>query len=386
MSLRLRIALALGLAAAACKDKTQPPAPPAAAAADTILVGEVGSMTGQEATFGTSSDRGIRLALADLNAAGGVKGKKLVVKALDDEGKPEEAATAATKLVNADHVVALLGEVASTRSLFMADVAQRSQVPMVSPSSTNPKVTEKGDYIFRVCFIDPFQGEVMAKFARGTLKFDKVAILRDVRNDYSVGLANYFAETFKKLGGTIVGDESYSAGDVDFRAQLTKLKQTAAQGILVPGYYTDVALIARQSRELGMAQVLLGGDGWDSPKLYEMGGAALDGAYFSNHYSMDDPSPRVARFIADYKKAYGGELPDSLAAQAYDAAGVLADAMKRAADLSGPAIRDALAQTKAYAGVTGDISIDEKRNARKPAVVLKIVPGGKYQFIEKINP
>ncbi len=359
---------------------------PAASAGDTILVGEVGSMTGAEATFGTSSDNGIRLAVKELNAAGGIKGKKLAVKVLDDEGKPEEAATAVTKLITSDHVAAILGEVASTRSLFMADVAQRLQVPMVSPSSTNPKVTEKGDFIFRTCFIDPFQGEVIAKFAKTNLKVDKVAILRDVRNDYSVGLANFFTDTFKKEGGTIVGDESYSAGDVDFRAQLTKLKGLSPQALIIPGYYTDVALIARQARELGINVPMLGGDGWDSPKLTEMGGVAIEGSYFVNHYSVEDPSPRVQGFIAKYKAAAGGQVPDSLAAQAYDTMLVLADAMKRAKDLSGPAVRDALAATKDFPGVTGDITIDDKRNARKAAVVLKIAPGGKYEFVQKILP
>jgi branched-chain amino acid transport system substrate-binding protein len=357
-------------------------------AADTgaIKVGEVGSMTGTEATFGTSSHNGIQLATNEVNAAGGIKGKQLQVIALDDEGKPEEAATAATRLISSEHVVALLGEVASTRSLFMAPKAQAAKVPMVSPSSTNEKVTAIGDYIFRACFIDPFQGYVMAKFATETLKLKKAAILRDVRNDYSVGLAKVFNENFTKMGGQIVDNESYSSGDVDFKAQLTNIKGANPQALYVPGYYTDVGLIARQAREVGLTVPMLGGDGWDSEKLYEIGGPALEGSYFSNHYSVDDPSPRIQEFVAKFKKAYGGQLPDSLAAQAYDAAGMLYDAMKRAKDVSGPSIRDALAQTKDYRGVTGDITLDEKRNPLKPAVVLRIAKGGKYEFSGRVQP
>ncbi len=329
-------------------------------------------MTGTEATFGTSSHNGIQLATNEVNGAGGIKGRQIVVIALDDQGKPEEAATAATRLISSEHVVALLGEVASTRSLFMAPKAQAAKVPMVSPSSTNEKVTAVGDYIFRACFIDPFQGYVMAKFATDTLKLKKAAILRDVRNDYSVGLAKVFNDNFTKLGGQIVDNQSYSSGDVDFKAQLTNIKSAAPQALYIPGYYTDVGLIARQAREVGLTVPLLGGDGWDSEKLYEIGGTALEGSYFSNHYSVDDPSPRIQEFVAKFKKAYGGQVPDSLAAQAYDAAGMLYDAMKRANDVSGPAIRDALAQTKDYRGVTGDITMDDKRNATKPAVVLRV--------------
>ncbi len=351
-----------------------------------IVVGEVGSMTGTEATFGTSSDRGIQLHVSEVNAEGGIKGRQVTVIALDDEGKPEEAATAATRLIASEHVTALLGEVASTRSLFMAPKAQAAKVPMVTPSSTNEKVTKVGDYIFRACFIDPFQGYVMAKFATGTLKLNKAAVLKDVRNDYSVGLAKVFIDNFKKMGGQITDEESFSNGDVDFKAQLTNIKNSNPEALYVPGYYTDVGLIARQARDVGFTGPLLGGDGWDSEKLYEIGGDALLGCYFSNHYSVDDPSPRIQQFVARFKKAYGGQLPDSLAAQAYDAAGMLFDAMKRATDLSGPAIRDALAQTKNYPGVTGDITMDQNRNPLKPAVVLKIGKGGRYEFAGRVMP
>jgi branched-chain amino acid transport system substrate-binding protein len=374
------------IALAACKSKEQGSGMTSAGATGPIVVGEVGSMTGTEATFGTSSDRGIQLAVGETNAAGGIKGRQVQIIALDDEGKPEEAATAATRLIASEHVVALLGEVASTRSLFMAPKAQGAKVPMVSPSSTNPKVTQVGDYIFRACFIDPFQGYVMARFVHDNLKLSKAGILKDVRNDYSVGLAQNFTESFTRLGGQIVATESYSSGDVDFKAQLTNIKNAHPEVLYVPGYYTDVGLIARQAREAGITAPMAGGDGWDSEKLYEIGGAALEGSYFSNHYSVDDPSQRIQDFVAKFKKAYGGQSPDSLAAQAYDAAGMLFDAMKRATGLNGPSIRDALAQTKAYKGVTGDITMDSNRNASKPAVVLKVGKGGKYEFSGRIVP
>src|SRR6266704_5366946 len=377
----------LALAALAdCKKQDQGSGMMSPNATGPIVIGEVGSMTGTEATFGLSSANGIQLATDEVNAAGGIKGKQLQVIALDDQGKPEEAATAATRLIASEHVTALLGEVASTRSLFMAPKAQAAKVPMVSPSSTNEKVTAVGDYIFRACFIDPFQGYVMAKFATETLKLKKAAILRDVRNDYSVGLAKVFNDNFTKMGGQIVDNESYSSGDVDFKAQLTNIKGAAPQALYVPGYYTDVGLVARQAREVGITVPLLGGDGWDSEKLYEIGGAALEGSYFSNHYSVDDPSPRIQEFVGKFKKAYGGQVPDSLAAQAYDAAGMLYDAMKRAKDLSGASIRDALAATKDFHGITGDITMDDKRNATKPAVVLKLGKSGKYEFSGRIQP
>ncbi|OFZ14857.1 MAG: ethanolamine utilization protein EutJ [Bdellovibrionales bacterium RBG_16_40_8] len=351
---------------------------------DVIMIGEVGSMTGAEATFGMSTHNGIMLAVEEINASGGVKGKKLKVVSLDDQGKPEEAATAVTKLITQDKVIAILGEVASTRSLAMAPIAQQYKIPMITPSSTNPKVTEIGDYIFRVCFIDPFQGLVMSRFATETLKIKKVAILRDVKNDYSVGLASVFTEAFTKAGGTIIDDKSYSAGDIDFKSQLTSIRSKNPEAIFVPGYYTEVGLIARQTRELGITVPLMGGDGWDSPKLKEIGGDAMNGSYFSNHYSAEDKSPNVQKFINDYKKAHK-EVPDGLAAMGYDAAKVLADAMGRAPDLSSAAIRKAIAETKDYQGVTGTITIDEKRNATKSAVVLGI-DAGQFKYKETIKP
>ncbi|HET7753186.1 MAG TPA: ABC transporter substrate-binding protein [Anaeromyxobacteraceae bacterium] len=394
---RFVVVLAATLAVAGCEKKQQgAPAQGGAGAAagaakaggDTILLGHVGSMSGNEATFGASTDNGIRLALEEQNAKGGVKGKKLALKTLDNQGKPEESAVAATRLVTEDHVSVLLGEVASSRSLAMAPIADTYKVPMISPSSTNPRVTKDGQktrpYVFRVCFIDPFQGTVMAKFARDTMKISRVAVLRDVGNDYSVGLADYFSAKFKELGGQIVADQSYKAGDQDFKAQLTAIRGRNPEAIYVPGYYTDVALIARQVRELGMKQPLMGGDGWDSAKLYEIAQGALDGSYFSNHYSHENPSPVIQDFVRRYKERFG-EVPDGLAAMGYDAARVAIDAMNRAPDLSGAAIRDAIEQTKNFDGVTGTISIDQDHNAVKAAVVLAI-RDNTAKYAATINP
>jgi branched-chain amino acid transport system substrate-binding protein len=387
---------AMTLAVVGCQEKKQeeakpaaaPAAAPAPAASDKILIGHVASMSGNEATFGDSTDKGIRLAIEEQNKKGGIKGKQLALKTLDDQGKPEEAAVAATRLITQDKVAVILGEVASSRSLAIAPIADANQVPQISPTSTNPKVTKDGaktrPYVFRVCFIDPFQGTVMAKFSRENLKISKVAILRDVGNDYSVGLADFFAENFKKLGGNIVADQSYKAGDQDFKAQLTAIKGKKPEALYVPGYYTDVALISRQARELGIKQPLMGGDGWDSAKLYEIAKGALDGSYFSNHYTDEDPSPVIQDFVKKFKAAYGS-VPDALAVLGYDAAKVAFDAMERAKDLTGPSIRDALEATKGFQAVSGVINIDADHNAVKSAVVLGIQKNA-AKYAATINP
>jgi branched-chain amino acid transport system substrate-binding protein len=351
----------------------------------TILIGEVGSLTGAQATFGISTRNGIELAVDEANARGGVKGKKLVVRVYDDQSKPEEAASAVTRLIEQDGAKVILGEVASTNSLAMAPKAQAAKVPMISPSSTNPKVTEVGDYIFRVCFIDPFQGSVMAKFARENLKAATAAVLKDTRSDYSMGLSSVFAEQFAANGGSVTATEAYAQGDTDFRAQLTAIKRGKPDVVFVPGYYSDVGVIARQARELGLRVPLLGGDGWESEKLFELGGSAIEGSYYSNHYSMDAPDPEVKRFVEVYKARFGG-VPDSLATLGYDSALVAIDAMNRAPDLSGPALRDAIAQTKDFKGIAGKITLDDKRNAVKPAVVLKVVPGNKVEYVTTVAP
>jgi branched-chain amino acid transport system substrate-binding protein len=349
-----------------------------------IVIGEYGSLTGDTATFGISTKNGIDMAVDDINKAGGLLGKKVRVIVEDDQGKPEEAQTVVTKLITKDQVVAVLGEVASSRTMAAGPVAQQNGIPLISPSSTNPKVTEIGDYVFRVCFIDPFQGQVMAKFAANTLKVKNVAVLRDIKNDYSVGLADFFVDNFKKMGGTIVADESYSAGDTDFSAQLTSIKSKKPDAVFMPGYYTEVGLVARQAKKLGLNAPLMGGDGWDSPKLVEIGGDSMNGNYYSNHFSVSDPSPAIQKFVTEYKARYSA-TPDALAGLGYDAASILFDAIKRANSTDGAKVRDAIASTKDFPGVTGKITLDKDRNAVKPAVVLQ-VKDGKLEYVETITP
>ncbi len=367
-----------------------------------ILIGEYGSLTGGTATFGISTKQGIELFVDDANAAGGIGGTKIRVNVEDDQSKPEEAATAVQKLIDQDGVIAVLGEVASSRSMAAAPICQQAGVPMITPSSTNIKVTEIGDYISRVCYIDPFQGMVIAKFAKNTLGLTKGAVFRDIKNDYSVGLANYFSDSYKAMGGTIVADEAYSEGDQDFKAQLTVIKSKKPQFIMVPGYYTEVGLIARQAREMGLDVPMLGGDGWVSDKLLEIGQDALNGCYHVNHYWEEDPNPAVQKFVAEYKSRYNAK-PDGLAALAYDAAGVLCAALERLRTedpasfqaLLGPRndaqkaarakLRERIATTKDFPGVTGRITLDAARNAVKPAVFVGI-KNGKYEFVAAVEP
>ena len=256
-----------------------------------VLIGHFASMTGSEATFGQSTDAGIRLAVKEANAAGGIMGRKIELKTYDDQGKPQEAGTAVTRLITSDKVVAVLGEVASSLSLAGGRVCQQYGVPMITPSSTNPAVTRTGDMVFRVCYTDPFQGEVCARFAREQLKAQTAATLYDQQQAYSKGLNDYFKKSFTELGGTITTEQAYSGGDQDYSAQLTTLRATQPDVLFLPGYYTDVANIALQVRKLGIPVPLLGGDGWDSDKLAKIGGTAIEGAYYANHYAPDEQLP-----------------------------------------------------------------------------------------------
>ena len=352
-------------------------------AQDEIPVGEFASISGGSASFGQSSNRGTELAVSEINAAGGVLGKKIKLISEDDQSLAGQPATIVRKLIAQDKVVAVLGEVASSKSLEAAPICQQSQIPMISPASTNPKVTEVGNYIFRVCFIDPFQGTVMAKFAVSK-GWKKVAVLTDVKQDYSVGLAEFFVKGFAAAGGQIVKEQKYSTGDKDFRAQLTSIKATQPDAIFVPGYYAEVALIAKQARLLGMKVPLLGGDGWVGESLLKVAGTALDGCYFSNHYSEEDSSPVIQDFVKKYKAKYG-VVPDAMAALGYDSAKVLADAIKRAGTTEPAKLRDAIAATKDFKAVTGTITIDAQRNATKPAVILTIANGG-FKFVQSVAP
>jgi branched-chain amino acid transport system substrate-binding protein len=380
----LRRTLILGLCAAAagstlsCKQGTPDEG------ASEIVIGHYASMTGSTAHFGQDTDRGVRMAIAEANAKGGVLGKQLKLVTIDTRGDSAEAANAVNRLIDVEHVSAVLGEVASSLSLAGGRVAQRRKIPMISPTSTNPKVTEVGDYIFRVCFIDPFQGQVMATFARKNLKLDQVAILKDVKNDYSIGLAAAFQKSFSDLGGKIAVEQSYSQGDTDFSAQVTAIRGTAAQAVFVPGYYSEVGTIARTAERLGLKVPLLGGDGWDSPDLFKIGGDALDGSYFSDHFAPDVATDQAKAFVANFTAKYG-QPPTGLGALGYEAAAVLIDAIRRAGKNNPTAIRDAIAATKDFDGVTGKITIDAQRNARKSAVVLKI-EAGKAKFETSVAP
>jgi len=354
-------------------------------AADPIKVGEYASLTGKEASFGQSSHKGLTLGFEEINAAGGALGRPVELLSEDNQTKPGESATAVKKLIARDKVIALVGEVASGRSLEAGPIAQAARIPMIAPAATNPKVTQIGNYIFRVCFIDPFQGTVMAKFAKDDLKAGKVAILSSVSNAYSVGLAKFFRETFLAGGGTVVAEKSFAEGDKDFRAQLTAVKAAGVDAIFVPGYYTEAALIIRQARDLGITVPFFGGDGWEAPQLLEIGGSALEGCYYSTHFSPQNTDPVVQEFVRKFQARWNGETPDAFAALGYDTAYVLAAALKRAGTTDGPQLRDALAATKDFAGVTGITTIDANRDASKPAAILAI-KAGKLSFYKTVAP
>jgi len=352
-------------------------------AATEIVIGEVAALTGGTATFGQSSHAGTQMAVDEINEGGGLLGKKVRLVTEDDQSKQGEAGTVVKKLLSREKAVAILGEVASGRSLEMAPICQKAGIPMISPASTNPKVTEAGDHIFRVCFIDPFQGTVMAKFAlsRG---WKKVAIVTDVKQDYSVGLSDFFKKYFTAHGGTIVSEQSYSSGDKDFKAQLTALKGASPDAIFASGYYNEAGLMAVQAHELGIHAPMMGGDGWDSPSLTQVAGKAMEGNFFSNHFAAEDKSPVIQEFVKKYTARHKS-APDAMAALGYDSMMILAAAMRKAGTTEGKAVRDAIAQTKDYQGITGKITLDEKRNATKPAVILTI-KDGKFVYVETIEP
>ncbi len=349
-----------------------------------ILLGSYSSNTGATATFGIYQMRGIEMAIEEINKAGGIKGKMIKHINYDNKSDDNETLSVVKRLINQDGVVALIGEITSGRSKIGAGIAQENKVPMITPSATNPDVTKVGNFIFRACFIDPFQGQVMAKFMINNLKMKKAAILRDVKSDYSVGLAEVFKAEVIKNGGEIVDDIAYQEGDVDFKSQLTSIKTKKPDAIFVPGYYNEVALIAKQAKELGMAQVMLGGDGWSSPKLFEIAKEAINGHYFSNHYTTESTDPKTVEFVKNFKTKYK-EDADVMAALAYDATYMMAEAMKNAPEITSDNIRIALSQIKDFKGVTGSVTMNENRDAVKSAVVVK-VDGTNYKFITSVSP
>ncbi len=381
-------AIALGVAAG-CKPSSSGGSDGAAAAAggagEPIKIGEFASLTGSEAAFGQSSHKGTQLAIDEINHAGGLLGRKVDLVSEDNRSTAGESVTIVKKFISREKVVGVLGEVASGRSLEAAPVCQAAKVPMVSPSSTNPKVTEIGDYIFRVCFIDPFQGKLLADFAKRSLKAQTAAILSDVSAPYSVGLADFFRQRFTAEGGKVVVEQKYASKDKDFRAQLTAIKAANPDVIFVPGYYTEAGLVVSQARQLGINLPIFGGDGWEAPQLIEIAGAALKNTYYSTHYSPEAKSAKIESFVKAFQAKFGGETPDAMAALGYDSAMVLVDAIRRAGSTDGAKVRDALAATKDYACVTGKTTLDAQRNASKAAVIIT-VENGKFKYLETIEP
>ena len=351
---------------------------------DTIKIGEFGSLTGDNASFGISQNNGVQMAAEEINAAGGVLGKKIELIVEDNQTKQGETTTIARKLISQDHVVAVIGEVASSKSLEAAPICQASKVPQIATAATNPRVTQTGDYIFRVCFTDDFQAVVIARFVLEKLKLNKVAFMTDVKQDYSVGLSNIAKDYLTKNGATIVKEQSYSSGDKDFRAQLTDLKAAAPDVIIITGYYPEAALIAKQARQFGIKATLVGGDGWDGSSLITVGGKAIEGSYFSNHFSVEDTSPLVQTFVQKYKQKYN-VTPDAFAALGYDAMKLLADAITRAGAPDPEKIRAAIQDTESFPGVSGKITIGKDRNAQKSAVIITIKDGA-YKYAETIEP
>lgn len=354
-----------------------------------IKVGSNLELTGGVAVYGTSANNGVKLALKEANNAGGVLGKQLSLVVADNKSEPSEATNAITKLITADKVIAVIGPATSSNTLAAQQVAIDNKVPLITPGGTNAKITlDNGkvkDFVFRACFIDPFQGTVMANFASKSMQAKTAAIYIDNSSDYAKGLAQAFEESFVKNGGTIVAKEAYLQKDQDFKAALTKIKATNPEVIFIPGYYEEAGKIIKQSRELGINVPLLGGDGWDSPKLTEIAGpSSLNNTYFSNHYSVEDKDEKVQKFVEAYKKEYG-QKPDALAALGYDSALMLINAIKQANSTEPTKIKEALSKTKNLQVVTGTLSMDAQHNPIKSAVVIEMKDGNQT-FKEKINP
>lgn len=339
---------------------------------DEIPVGAFLSLSGPDSTFGTDTREGIELAVDQLNAAGGVKGKKVRVIYEDDKSTTQESSLKVRQLIDRDKVVAVLGEVASSRTLAGGLVANTSHVPLISPSSTALEVTQGREWVFRVCFTDDQQGKVAAEFAKKELKKSRAAVFFAAQDTYSSGLAKSFRDEFKKIGGDIVLDKGYQKGETNFTTYLNEIKAAKPDIIFVPNYYNEMVQIARQAKQVGLAgDMFLGGDGWDSSNLLEGAGSELEGAYFTNHYAPDVPWPNSKKFVEAFRAKYKHD-PSSLTAQGYDAAGLLFDAMSRAPEIAPEPIRKALAETKDFQGATGALSMDQDRNAQKPIVVVKI--------------
>ena len=360
-------------------------------ASDEIKIGVVSEMTGSNATYGTSVVNGMKLALKEVNDKGGVNGKKVSIVVADSKSEPAEAANAMSKLVNQDKTPVVMGIFTSSSAIAAANVSEAAKVPFLAIGATNPKVTldDKTGKVkpntFRVCFIDPFQGTVGANFVLNELKLKKAVIFVDNSSDYSKGLASFFKQAYLAKGGEVVGEEAYLQKDTDFKAVLTKIKTMNPEILYVPGYYEEVGKIIKQARELGMDLPIVGGDGWDSPKLSEIAGAGpLNNTFFTNHYSPDDTSPASKAFVDAYVKAYN-QKPDAPAVLGYDGARLMIDAISRAGGTDGAKVSKALAETKNYKAVTGDTSLNETHDAVKSAVIIEF-KDGKQAYRATVKP
>jgi branched-chain amino acid transport system substrate-binding protein len=341
------------------------------AAKPTLKLGAVFSMSGATASFGQESMDGVRLAIEEINKKGDVK---IDLVLADDKSESVDAANAIRKLINVDRVNVVVGSVPSSITMAMAPIAQAAKVPLLSPSSTNVKVTDAGDYISRICFIDDFQGSGMAKFATEVLKAKTAAIVTDSRQDYSKGLGQSFKDSFEKMGGKINVEVSYQSKDQDFSSQLTKIRTRKPDVIFVPGYYGEVANMIRQATQMGIKTKFIGGDGWSAPELFTLAGPAIAGNYFADHFSPDDTDPQVKGFVTKYQGKYK-RVPSAMAALGYDSVYVVAEAFKKASGKTdGESLKNAINSTQNYVGVTGSITLDAKRNAHKPLVVLETTP------------
>jgi branched-chain amino acid transport system substrate-binding protein len=377
------LALCAVLCAAACRRQdarvveTPPP--------ERIRVGAFMSLSGDTAQYGISALNGIKMAVEEANAAGGVKGMRVDLVVRDTRSDAVETAVVVEQLAREERVHALLGEVVSSRSLAAARVAQRERVPMLTPSATSPELTAVGDYVFRSCYTDTFQGVALARFAIESLGAMRAGLLVDRDQRYSVELARLIREDFERRGGKVVAQQEYPDGESDFSLQLAEVGAAQPDVIFIPGYYMEVGLLARQARALGLNMPLVGGDGWDSPRLTQLGGQALTGGYFTTHFSAEDPDPQVQRFVADYRRLFGS-APDSFSATAYDAARIMLNAIERAPTLERAAVRDSLAATRDFPGVTGAVTFNAERNAVKPIVVVRIGDNGRQTVEAHVTP
>ncbi|MFD2446893.1 ABC transporter substrate-binding protein [Bacillus sp. CGMCC 1.16607] len=356
---------------------------------ETIKIGANLELSGGVASYGQSIAEGIDLAIAEINKEG-IDGKKLELVKVDNKSDAAEAASGAVKLMSKDKVTAIIGAATSGNTLAQVQLAEKNKVILLTPTGTNPAVTfDKGklnDYVFRTCFIDPFQGTVAANFASKELNVKNAAILIDNASDYAKGLAASFKEAFEANGGKIVKEEAYVAKETDFRAVLTNLQSANPEFVFIPGYYEEVGLIVKQARELGLNVPMMGGDGWDSPTLVELAGAdALNNTFITNHYSSGDSDSKVQDFVTAFKAKYSDKSPDAFNALGYDSVYFLADAIKRAGSTDPEKIKDALAETKDLSLVSGTLTLDENHNPIKSAVILEY-KDGQQQFSAKVNP